>query len=163
MMRILALSLAALVLAASQVSSVYGQAAAAPTSHGSVLSGMIQSPLCSADTFASGDAVGDVSGSFFLAFDCQNDAIAGGTWVVLATADGPDGNTEIIGTIRGLVLHGSFERDGDGERVIVRDVALSITEGTGLYAAIVEGTGSLDATSDPDGAPQFVGTLGLTF
>jgi hypothetical protein len=161
MMRILALSLAAAVLAASHVSSVYGQAA--PASHGSVLSGTIQSPLCSADTFASGDAAGDVSGSFFLAFDCQDGTLTGGTWLVLVTADGPAGTTEILGTIRGQVLHGSFEPDGDGARVIVRDVSLSITEGTGLYAAIEEGSGSLDATADPDGAPQFVGTLGLTF
>jgi hypothetical protein len=160
-MRILALSLTAIVLATSQVNGVHGQTQSA--SHASVLSGTIQSPLCSSDNFASGDALGDLKGSFVVAFDCQNGAIAGGTWLVLVTAEGPDGTTEILGTIRGLVRHGSFEADGDGERVIVRDVALSITEGTGLYAAIMEGTGSLDATSDPDGAPQFVGTLGLTF
>jgi hypothetical protein len=160
-MRILALALAATVLAASHVSSVHGQAA--PESSSTVLSGIIQSPLCSSDNFASGDASGDLSGSFFLAFDCQNGAIAGGTWLVLVTADGPGGTTEILGTIRGQVRHGSFEPDGDGARVIVRDVSLSITEGTGLYAAIVEGTGSIDATADPDAAPQFVGTLGLSF
>ena len=160
-MRIPALFLAALVLAASHVSSVYGQAA--PASFGSVLSGTIQSPLCSADTFASGDALGDVSGSFFLAFDCQDGALTGGTWLVLVTADGPGGTTEILGTIRGQVLHGSFEPAADGAGVSVRNVSLSITEGTGLYAAIVEGTGSIDATADPDAAPQFVGTLELTF
>jgi hypothetical protein len=160
-MRIPALFLAAMVLAASHVSSVYGQAA--PASYGSVLNGTIQSPLCSADTFASGDALGDVSGSFFLAFDCQNGALTGGTWLVLVTAEGPGGTTEILGTIRGQVLDGSFEPAGDGARVIVRDVSLSITEGTGRYAGIVEGTGSIDATADPDATPQFVGTLGLTF
>lgn len=160
-MRIPALFLAAMVLAASHVSSVYGQAA--PASHGSVLSGTIQSPLCSADTFASGDASGDVSGSFFLAFDCQNGALTGGTWLILVTAGGADGTTEILGTIRGQVRHGSFEPAADGARVSVRNVSLSITEGTGLYAAIVEGTGSLDATADPEAAPQFVGTLELTF
>ena len=160
-MRILALSLATIVLAASQVSSVHGQTE--PASYASVLSGMIQSPLCSSDNFASGDASGDLAGSFFLAFDCQDGAISGGTWLVLVTAEAPDGTTEILGTVRGQVMHGSFEPDGDGARVIVRDVSLSITEGTGLYAAVVEGTGSLDATSDPDAAPQFVGTLGLTF
>jgi hypothetical protein len=160
-MRILAVSLTAIVLAASQVSSVHGQTD--PASYATVLSGMIQSPLCSSDNFASGDASGDLGGSFYLAFDCQNGAISGGTWLVLVTAEAPDGTTEILGTIRGQVLHGSFEPDGDGARVIVRDVELSITEGTGLYAAVVEGTGSLDATSDPDAAPQFVGTLGLTF
>jgi hypothetical protein len=161
MMRIAALFLAAAVLAASHVSSVHGQAA--PESYSTMLSGMIQSPLCSSDNFASGEASGDVSGSFVVAFDCQNGAIAGGTWLVLVAAEGPDGTTEILGTIRGQVLHGSFEADGDGARVIVRDVSLSITEGTGLYAAIVEGTGSIEATADPDAAPQFVGTLGLAF
>jgi hypothetical protein len=161
MMRIAALFLTALVLAASHVSSVYGQAA--PESYGTVLSGMIQSPLCSSDNFASGEASGDLSGSFVVAFDCQNGAIAGGTWLVLVTAEGPDGTTEILGTIRGQVLHGSFEPAAGGARVSVRNVSLSITEGTGRYAAIVEGTGSIDATADPDAAPQFVGTLELTF
>jgi hypothetical protein len=47
--------------------------------------------------------------------------------------------------------------------VIVRGVSLAITEGTGLYAGLDEGIGSLDATSDPEGAPQFVGRLGLSF
>ena len=51
----------------------------------------------------------------------------------------------------------------DGARVIVRDVSLAITEGTGMYAGLLEGTGSLDATSDPESAPQFVATLGLSF
>ena len=160
-MRILAFVLAAMVLAASQVSSVYGQTD--PASYASALSGMIQSPLCSSDNFASGDASGDLSGSFVLAFDCQNGAISGGTWLVLVTTAAPDGTTEILGTIRGQVLHGSFEPVGDGARVIVRGVSLAITEGTGLYAGLVAGTGSLDATSDPEGAPQFTGTLGLSF
>ena len=160
-MRIPALFLAALVLAASQVSSVHGQAE--PASYASVLSGTILSPLCSSDNFASGDAAGDLAGSFYVAFDCQNGAISGGTWLVLITAGAPDGTTEILGTLRGQVLHGSFEPDGDGARIIVRGVSLTVTEGTGLYAGLVAGTGSLDATSDPEGAPQFVGTLGLTF
>jgi hypothetical protein len=160
-MRTLTLLLAATVLAASQVSSVYGQAESA--FYASALSGMIQSPLCSSDNFASGDASGDLSGSFSLAFDCQNGAISGGTWLVLVTAAAPDGATEILGTIRGRVLRGSFEADGDGARVIVRDVSLAIMEGTGRYAGVAGGTGSLDATSDAEGAPQFVGTLGLRF
>jgi hypothetical protein len=161
MMRIPALSLAAFVLAASQVSSVHAQAE--PASYASVLTGMIQSPLCSSDNFASGDASGDLTGSFYLAFDCRDGAISGGTWLVLVTASAPDGTTEILGTIRGQVQHGTFEPAGDGARVIVRDVSLTVTEGTGLYAGLVDGTGLLDATSDPEGQPQFVGTLGLTF
>src|SRR5919106_6488169 len=132
MMRIPARILAGLVLAASQVSSLHGQAE--PASYASVLSGTILSPLCSSDNFASGDASGDLAGSFYLAFDCQNGAISGGTWLVLVTAGAPDGTTEIVGTIRGQVLHGSFEADGDGTRVIVRGVSLAITEGTGVYA-----------------------------
>jgi hypothetical protein len=160
MMRTPSLTLLALVLAASQVSSIHGQT---PESYGSVLTGTIQSPICSSDNFASGDAAGDLSGSFYLAFDCQNGSISGGTWLILVTAAGPDGTTEILGTIRGQVLNGSFEPSGDGDGLVVRAVSLAVTEGTGLYAAIGGGTGSLDATSDPDGEPQFVGTLGLTF
>ena len=160
-MRFLALSLTVFVLVASQVSRVHGQTE--PSSRATVLSGTIQSPLCSSDNFASGDASGDLAGSFYLAFDCQQGAISGGTWLVLITAEAPDGTTEILGTIRGQVLHGSFEPDAGGSRVMIHDVSLAITEGTGLYAGLVAGTGSLDATSDPEGAPQFVGTLGLTF
>lgn len=160
-MRGFGLWFAAIVLAAGQVSSVRAQTPGVP--HGSVLTGMIQSPICSSDNFASGDAAGDLSGSFYVAFDCKDGSIAGGTWLVLVTSAAPDGTTEVIGTIRGQVLRGSFEADDTGERVVVRDVLLAITEGTGAYESIVAGTGSLEATSAPDAAPQFLGTLGLTF
>jgi hypothetical protein len=128
-----------------------------------LLQGSIVSPVCSSDNFASGDVSGDLSGLFFVAFDCEDGSISGGTWLIRVTAEAPDGATEVLGTIRGHVLHGSFESDSGGERVTVRDVTLAITEGTGEYTSIVSGTGSLEATSDPGGTPQFTGTLGLTF
>jgi hypothetical protein len=159
MMRILALSFAAMVLAASQVSDLHGQAQ--PSSYGTVLSGVIESPICSSDNFASGEASGDLRGSFYVAFDCQDGSISGGTWLILVTTEGPGGTADVVGTIRGQVLTGSFE--ATGPRIAVRDVVLAVTEGTGQYAPVVEGTGSLEATSDPAGAPQFAGTLGLTF
>jgi hypothetical protein len=161
MMRIPAFCVAAFVLAASQVSSLHGQTAA--MSHGVVLSGTIQSPICSSDNFASGETSGDLHGSFFVAFDCRDGSIFGGTWLILVTTEGADGMAEIRGTLRGQVVDGSFERDSDGARIVVRGVALAVTEGTGEYAGVGGGTGSLEATADPEGAPQFVGTIGLTF
>lgn len=160
-MRGFGLWVAAIVLVTGQINSAGGQTPDVP--HGSVLTGMIQSPICSSDNFASGDAAGDLSGSFFVAFDCKEGSIAGGTWLVIVTGSAPDGTTDVIGTIRGQVLRGSFEADDTGQRVVVRDVSLAVTEGTGAYASVVVGTGLLEATSDPGGAPQFVGTLGLTF
>jgi hypothetical protein len=160
-MRILAVSAAAMALAASQVGIIHGQTL--PDAYGTVLSGTIQSPICSSDNFASGEAAGDLHGSFFLAFDCRDGSISGGTWLILVTTDGTHGTTEIRGTLRGLVVNGSFERDTDGARIVVRGVALAVTEGTGEYAGVGGGTGSLDATADPEGAPQFVGTIGLMF
>ena len=158
-MRILAVSAAAIAFAASQVGIIHGQTP--PNAYGTVLSGTIQSPICSSDNFASGEAAGDLRGSFFLAFDCRYGSISGGTWLILVTTDGADGTTEIRGTIRGQVVEGSFERDNNG-RIVVRGVALAVTEGTGEYAG-GGGTGSLEATADAEGAPQFVGTIRLTF
>jgi hypothetical protein len=156
-----ALSVAAIVLAAAQVGSLHAQAQ--PASYGSVLTGKIESPICSSDNFASGDATGDLHGSFYLAFDCRDGSILGGTWLILVKTDAPDGTAEVVGTIRGQVLQGTFQIDGNGDRVTVQSVELAITEGTGQYANVVEGTGSLAATSDVHGTPQFAGTLGLTF
>ena len=160
-MRIPALCVAAFALAASQVSSLHGQSAA--MSHAGVLNGTIQSPICSTDNFASGEAAGDLHGSFFLAFDCRDGSISGGTWLILVTTDHADGTRDIRGTLRGQVVDGSFERESDGARIVVRNVALAVTEGTGEYAGVGGGTGSLEATADPADAPQFVGTIGLTF
>jgi hypothetical protein len=156
-----ALSVAAIVLVAAQVSGAHGQTQ--PASYGTALSGKIESPICSSDNFASGDASGDLRGSFYLAFDCQAGTIVGGTWLILVTAEAPDARTEVVGTIRGQVLNGSFELDRENDRITVHDVELAVTEGTGQYASVGAGTGSLAATSDPQGTPQFVGTLGLTF
>ncbi len=98
-----------------------------------------------------------------VAFDCQGETILGGSWLILVTAERSDGAKDVLGTIRGQVLNGSFEPDGDSTRITVRDVLLAVTEGTGQYAAVAEGSGALDATSDPRDTPQFVGRLGLTF
>jgi hypothetical protein len=155
-----ALSVAAIVLVASQLGGVRGQTQL--TSYGAALSGTIQSPICSPDNFASGDVSGDLNGSFYVAFDCHGGTILGGSWLILATAERADGAKDVLGTIRGQVLNGSFEPDGDS-RITVRDVALAVTEGTGQYATVPEGSGSLEATSDIRDTPQFVGRLGLTF
>ena len=147
-----ALSVAAIVLVASQIGGVRGQTQ--PASYGAALTGTIQSPICSSDNFASGDVSGDLNGSFYVAFDCQDETILGGSWLILVTA---------LGTIRGQVLNGSFEPASDSARITVRDVVLAISEGTGQYATVTEGRGSLEATSDTRDTPQFVGRLGLTF
>ena len=157
-MRIPALCVAALVFAASQVS---GQISTA--SHASVLSGTVQSPICWSDNFAAGEASGDLRGSFFVAFDCKDGAISGGTWLILLTVEAPDGTTEVRGMLRGRVLRGQFVSDETGRQVVLSDVSLEVIEGTGEYAAVASGSGSLDATSDLSGTPQFVGTIGLTF
>ena len=156
-----ALSVAAIVLVASQIGGVRGQAQ--PASYGTALTGTIQSPICSSDNFASGDVSGDLNGSFYVAFDCQDETILGGSWLILVTAERADGARDVLGTIRGQVLNGSFEPGGDSARITVRDVVLAVSEGTGQYATVTEGSGSLQATSDTRDTPQFVGRLGLTF
>ena len=157
----LALSVAAILVAASQVDSVHGQTQ--PASYGTALSGKIESPICSSDNFASGDASGDLHGSFYLAFDCRADAIVGGTWLIIVTNESPDGTAEVVGTIRGQIVAGTFQVDGGGNQVSVHGVELAVTEGSGRYANVGGGSGSLEATSDARSTPQFVGTLGLTF
>jgi hypothetical protein len=159
-MRNLAFSLAAVVIALSQVSSV--DARARSGAYGSQLNGTIQSPICSSDNFATGEATGDLAGSFAVAFDCRDGAIAGGTWLIVVAAPS-DSTNEVRGTIRGRVVTGSFEADPDGQRVTLRNVTLAVTEGTGDYAAVATGSGSLEASSDPQGTPQFVGKIGLRF
>ena len=136
---------------------------AEPASHGSVLTGTIESPICWSENFASGEASGDLDGSFSVAFDCAQGTISGGTWVIVVTTRAADGTSEVRATVRGRVLHGAFEADQEGQRVVMRDVALVVTEGTGDYAGIADGTGLLNAMSDPTGTPQFAGTIRLTF
>jgi hypothetical protein len=160
-MRFTALSFVAVVLAAAQVITVHGQTPG--TWHDSSLSGGIVSPLCSLDTFAAGEASGDLSGSFAIAFDCKDGEIASGTWLVVVKGPGPDGTVAELGTISGRVLNGSFQADSAGDLVIVRDVGLAITQGTDAYASVASGTGTLEATSDVNAAPQFLGTLRLSF
>jgi hypothetical protein len=160
-MRFRALSFAAVVLAGAQVINVHGQTPG--LWHASSLSGGIVSPICSSDNFATGDASGDLSGSFAVAFDCKDGEIASGTWLVVVTGPGPDGTTAELGTISGRVLHGSYQADSAGNQVVVRDVELAITQGTDAYASVASGTGTLEATSDVNASPQFLGTLRLSF
>jgi hypothetical protein len=158
--RLVLILVGAIALAAAQAVNLHANA---PASYASLLSGSIISPICTSENFASGDTSGAFSGAFYVAFDCVDGSIAGGTWLILVTTQDIDGTILVHGTIRGQVVGGLFEADATGERVTLQDVTLTITEGTGEFSSIAQGTGSLEATSDPEGEPQFVGTLGLTF
>lgn len=154
------LLLALIVVLGTVGENVRGQT---PAEHASSLSGRIVSPICWSDDFAAGEASGDVAGSFSLAFDCNDGGIGGGTWRVVVTGVGPDGNVEEVGTLGGRVLKGSFQADGAGNVLAVSGVELEITEGTGTYALVSAGTGTLEAVVDVNSVPQFQGTLRLSF
>ena len=128
------------------------------------LRGAILSPICSSEAFAGGDVMGDVNGAFSIAFDCRSDGrISSGTWYLAVTSTAADGTVTELGSIGGIVRSGAFDADSAGTTIVLRGIELAVTQGTGVYAASASGTGTLEATADPSGAAQFLGTLALTF
>lgn len=153
---------AALLLAGMCVLDGRAQTPGVP--HAASLRGDIVSPICSSEAFAAGEIMGDLSGTFSIAFDCGSDGrIASGTWYIAVMGAGLDGVVTELGTIGGLVRSGSFESDSAGTFVSLRSVELAVTHGTGAYAVAASGTGTLQAASDPNGTPQFLGTVALSF
>jgi hypothetical protein len=81
--------------------------------------------------------------------------IVGGEWTLTVGAD--DAPT---GTLTGTFSAGQVEFLGDGSPLSVTKAALVIQSGTGDYADVTEGEGTLDGTF---GGSNFTGRLGLTF
>lgn len=141
--------------------TVQGQAPAA--SYATVLSGSIGPPLCTSAGVASGDAAGDLAGSFTVNFDCNDTDIAGGEWRIVVKGAGPEGPDSELGTLSGRVVKGSYQTDADGGILTASAVEVAVTEGTGAYASVTTGNGTLEVIANPNASPQFQGTLRLTF
>ena len=159
-MRMRTLSLVVVLVAAVAGGAVRMQARAA---YASVLSGSIEQSLCSSAGSASGSASGDLAGSFTVSLDCSESAIAGGQWQITVKGAGPDGAEAELGTLSGSVVGGAVQADVAGGILTASDVKVSVTAGTGAYAAVTSGSGTLELIADPKGSPQFRGTLRLSF
>ena len=121
------------------------------------------SPVCSSGIAIRGDASGSMNGKFAISFDCAGDALVGGNWRMVVTETGRDGAPMEVGQIFGVVARGSVQRDHAGRVTKVGDVELTISKGTGKYAAVESGTGYLGATINSNADPQVRGSMGLNF
>ena len=104
---------------------------------------------------------GEVRGTLRVSIRLDGQQVPGGDWSAALLRTDADGSESEAGTISGTVDHGSVLA-ADGRVHALADVRLTITSGTGEFAGLSSGSGSLDVRLGATGEP-FHATLKLTF
>ena len=129
------------------------------TTHDSTVAGAIVAPGTSTLAFE-GRIAGALSGELSLVLSASGINIESGRWWLVATSTDADGSTQQVGTLSGAVGQGGLVLNTDGSAAGLSTVQLTVTEGTGMYSGVGDGSGSLDGTFT---GTNFNGTFKVTF
>jgi hypothetical protein len=153
----------ALALAAGHLSG--GGALAAPPfaeTHQNTLAGRIL-PQGSSSLSLGAEASGALPGSFTVSLNLDSTTVTGGRWRLVAKRVNEDGSQSEVGVIEGAVSGGAVSLSADGRVASLVSVQLAVEGGTGNYAGLTRGSGTLAGGLNREASPQFSGSLNLDF
>jgi hypothetical protein len=140
-----------------------GRALTAPpggeTHNNSLVGGLI--PPGSSSLSIGAEAVGTLPGSFIVSLNLNAATITGGSWRLVAKQTNGDGSVSELGVIEGVVTGGRMSLNGDGSVASLSSVRLTVQGGSGNYAGVTGGAGTLAGEFNREPSPQFRGTLRL--
>lgn len=151
----------ALTLVAGHLSG--GRALTAPPraqAHHDTLAGRIIPPGSSSLSLGA-EASGTLPGSFTVALNLDAANVTGGRWRLVAKRVEEDGSVSELGVIEGAVSGGTVSLNGDGSVASLVSVQLTVQEGSGNYAGLRGGSGTLAGGLNREASPPFTGTLDL--
>lgn len=138
-------------------------AARAATAYNSTLTGS-QTASAEADGIALRlNASGDLNGMLSLTLKHDGGRVVGGTWALTVLPPDADAASAEKGRLTGSVGGGTLTADANGVVTAASSVRLSVEGGTGEYAGVSAGGGTLSLSPDPENPTQLGGPFALDF
>ena len=108
-------------------------------------------------------ASGDLPGMSKVTLQCNGLNVTGGSWTMTVLPQNADASSSERGELTGTVTGGTLTLNGDGTLATASAVQLTIQSGTGEYAAVTTGSGTVNVSSSAENPSQLTGTLVLSF
>jgi hypothetical protein len=108
-------------------------------------------------------ATGDLPGMTKITLQRNTLNVTGGSWTFTVLPQNADALSSARGELTGTVTAGTLTLNADGTLASASAVQLTIQSGTGDFAGVTAGTGTVNVSSSSENASQLVGTLVLGF
>ena len=148
MLMLASLLLAALVSVATYNDTLSGSQTAAPEADGIALN------------FTAG---GDLPGMSKVTLQRDGQNVTGGTWRLTVLPQNADASSSDRGALIGTITGGTLTLNAEGTLASAAAVQVTIQSGTGEYASVTSGTGTISISAEAENPSQLSGTLVLNF
>jgi len=108
-------------------------------------------------------ASGDLPGMGQVKLQANGANVTGGTWSLTVLPPNADASSIERGKVTGIVTGGTVTLNADGTLASATSVQLTLQSGTGEYANVTTGTGTISLTSSAENPSQLSGSLVLNF
>jgi hypothetical protein len=109
------------------------------------------------------NASGDLPGMTKVTLQRNGSNVTGGSWTITVLPQNADASSSERGGLTGTVTGGTLTLNQDGTLASASAVQLTIHSGTGEYAGVTAGTGTISVSLSAENPSQLTGTLVLTF
>lgn len=109
------------------------------------------------------NAAGDLHGMLRLTLKHEGGQVTGGSWSLIVLPPDADASSSEKGRLSGAVGGGTLTADANGVVTSVTSVQLSVQGGTGDYANVSAGGGSVSLSADPENPTRLGGPFALDF
>ena len=109
------------------------------------------------------NASGDLPGMLTLTLRHEGGTVTGGSWSLIVLPPDADATSAEKGRLSGGVSAGTLTLDANGVVSAAVGLQLNLQGGTGQYAGVSGGSGSLGLSADPENASKLGGPLQLDF
>lgn len=109
------------------------------------------------------EASGDLPGMGRITLQREGNNVTGGNWSLTVLPANADASSSEKGRLNGAVTGGTLTFNPDGQLTGVSSVQLAVGEGTGQYASVSSGSGTLSLSPDAENPSKLKGTLTFDF
>lgn len=109
------------------------------------------------------NASGDLPGILSLTLTHEGGKVSGGTWTLSVLPPNADATSSESGRLTGKLTGGTLTLDANGIVTAADSVQLTLENGTGQYATVNGGSGTLSLSADPENSTKLGGPLALNF
>ena len=109
------------------------------------------------------NATGDLPGMNKVTLQRDGTNVTGGSWRMTVLPQNADASSSERGELAGTISGGTITLTAEGTLTSASNVQVTIQSGTGEFAAVTSGSGTLSVTTNSENPSQLSGTLVLNF